>query len=81
MIERIVEKAKKESNKDDNVKLVNINTATKEELMTLNSIGEAKALKIIEYRNKNKFEKTEDILNVSGIGNSIFEKIKNNITV
>ena len=49
--------------------------------MTIPNIGESKADKIIEYRNKNKFEKIEDILNVSGIGESIFEKIKTYITV
>lgn len=67
--------------KDNNTSLININIATKEELMTIPNIGESKADKIIEYRNKNKFEKIEDILNVSGIGESIFEKIKTYITV
>lgn len=61
--------------------LVNINTATKEELMSVNGIGETKAIKIIEYRKKNKFENIEDIMNVSGIGNAMFEKIKEYITV
>lgn len=61
--------------------LVNINTATKEELMSVNGIGETKAIKIIEYREKNKFENIEDIMNVSGIGNAMFEKIKEYITV
>ena len=42
---------------------------------------ESKADKIIEYRDKDKFEKIEDIQNVSGIGESIFEKIKTYITV
>lgn len=67
--------------KDSNTSLININTATKEELMTIPNIGESKADKIIEYRNKDKFEKIEDILNVSGIGESIFEKIKTYIKV
>ncbi|QKF64545.1 ComEA family DNA-binding protein [Campylobacter corcagiensis] len=43
---------------------VNINTASKEELMTLKGIGEGKAKAIIEYREKNKFDKPEDIKNV-----------------
>lgn len=60
---------------------ININTASKEELMSVNGIGESKAIKIIEYREKNKFEKIEDIMNVSGIGNAVFEKIKEYITV
>lgn len=69
-----------ETNGNDN-KLVNINTATKEELMTLSGIGESKAENIIEYRSKNKFVKLEDILNVNGIGESVFEKIKEYITL
>lgn len=62
-------------------KLVNINTCTKEELLTLSGIGESKADAIISYREeKGSFKTIEDILNVSGIGNSIYEKIKNYIT-
>lgn len=62
--------------------LISINTATKEELMTLNSIGESKANAIIEYRNNNgKFKTIDEIKNVSGIGEALFEKIKSNITV
>lgn len=61
---------------------VSINTGTLEELMTLEGIGEAKAKSIIEYRETNgNFEKIEDILNVSGIGESLFDKIKENITL
>ena len=66
---------------ENNNKLININTATLEELTTIPGIGESKALKIIEYRNTTLFTKIEDILNVSGIGESIFEKIKTHITV
>lgn len=62
-------------------KLININNATKEELMTLNGIGESKANSIIEYRKQTYFQKIEDIKNVSGIGDSAFEKIKEYITV
>lgn len=62
--------------------LININTATKEELATLNGIGLAKANDIIEYRNTNgNFKNTEDIKNVSGIGDALFAKIKDYITV
>lgn len=62
-------------------KLVNINTCTKEDLLSLSGIGESKAEAIIAYREENgSFKTIEDLLNVSGIGNSIYEKIKNYIT-
>lgn len=61
--------------------LININTATKEELMTLSGIGETKALAIISYREKTPFTSIEDIKNVSGIGDSTYNEIKDYITV
>lgn len=62
--------------------LVSINNATKEELMTLPGIGETKALDIINYRNTNDgFKTLEDIKNVKGIGDSVFDKIKDFITL
>lgn len=71
-----------ESNKDETSKKVNINTANKEELQTLNGIGEGKAEAIIKYREENgNFKSIEDITKVSGIGETIYEKIKDNITV
>ena len=66
----------------DNVQdKVNINTATKDELTNLNGIGEATANKIINYRNKNKFQEIEDIMNVPGIGEAKFNNIKDYICV
>ena len=70
-----------EENTNSTPSIININTATKEELMTLTGIGESKAEAIISYREKTAFTKIEDIKNVSGIGDSIYEDIKNNITV
>ncbi len=62
--------------------IVNINTATKEELQKLPGIGESTANKIITYRNENgKFKSIEDIKNISGIGDAKFETIKNYIKV
>lgn len=61
---------------------VNINTADKDELMSLSGIGESRALAIIEYREQNGFFKNiEDIMNVSGIKDAMFEKICDYITV
>ena len=71
------EKEDEEERKD----LVNINTASKEQLMELNGIGESKADAIIEYRQNNKFKNIEDITNVSGIGQALYEKIKDSIRV
>ncbi|WP_275689100.1 ComEA family DNA-binding protein [Eikenella corrodens] len=61
---------------------VNINTATAQELQTLNGIGPAKAAAIVEYRTANgPFKSPEDIKNVRGIGNGIYQKISSEITV
>ncbi|MDO4482718.1 MAG: helix-hairpin-helix domain-containing protein [Bacillota bacterium] len=62
--------------------LVNINTADSSILVTLPGIGEAYAQAIIDYRNTSGFfQKPEDIMNVSGIGESKYEKIKDLICV
>ncbi len=61
---------------------VNINTADNATLCTLKGIGEAKADKIIDYRNSNgSFKSIDEIMLVSGIGEKTFENIKNNIIV
>lgn len=63
-------------------KLLNINQATKEELMELPGIGEAKAEAIIAYREENGlFTDITDIMNISGIKESAFSKIKDKIKV
>lgn len=61
--------------------LININTASKEELMSLPNIGDKRADAIIEYRSANKFEKIEDIKNVTGIGDKFYEALKDLITI
>ena len=61
---------------------INLNTATAEQLMELPGIGEAKATAILAYRaNIGAFTDIEEIKNVSGIGEAMFEKIKDKITV
>ena len=62
--------------------LININKADLEELQELDGIGEALAENIIAYRENNgKFKNIEDIKNVSGIGDSKYEKIKDSIKI
>lgn len=61
---------------------INLNTASAEQLMELPGIGEARAADILEYRAKiGQFTAIEEIMNVSGIGEAMFEKIKDKITV
>ena len=61
---------------------VNINTAGKDELMTLPGIGENKAEAIIAYREaQGKFQSTEELMNIRGIKEGVYNKIKNLIIV
>ena len=62
--------------------LINLNTASREELMQLPGIGEAKADAIIRYRTEyGAFAHIEEVMNISGIKEAAFEKIKDSITV
>lgn len=77
----ILEEGEEEKNNEAEGK-VNINTATQTELETLNGIGPSTASKIIEYRKQNgNFQSIEEIQNVSGIGDSKYESIKDDICV
>lgn len=70
------------SNKTTDKSMVNINIAGKEELMGLPGIGESKALDIIKYREKNGgFSSIEEIMNISGIKEAAFEKIRDLIKI
>ncbi|MBQ4583535.1 MAG: helix-hairpin-helix domain-containing protein [Bacilli bacterium] len=63
-------------------KLININTASSSDLTSLPGVGESKANNIIKYREENgNFKSIEDIKSVSGIGDALFNKIKEFITI
>ena len=67
---------------ENSSELININTAPASELVKLKGIGEVKAAAIVEYRRINgNFKTVQDIMNVSGIGEKTFEKIRGQITV
>ena len=61
---------------------VNINTATVDELKSLPGVGPAKAAAIVEYRSRNgNFKSVEELKQVKGIGDGIFNKLKDEATV
>ena len=77
-----VEKEEDTNNNEIGTSKININTASLEELQRVSGIGESKAKAIIEYRNEfGQFKKIEDIMEVSGIGEALYEKIKDSITI
>ena len=64
------------------VTVVNINTAPTEQLERLPGVGPKTAARIVEYRQKNGgFKKVEELMNVRGIGEKAFLKMKNQLTV
>lgn len=77
----VIESTKDENNTLESKEKVSLNNASLEELLTLPGIGESKANDILEYRKNKKFENIEDIKNVKGIGDALFEKIKEYITI
>lgn len=60
---------------------VDLNTASKKELMSVSGIGAKKADAIIEYRNKTPFKSIDELKNIKGIGDKLFDKIKNDVVV
>ena len=68
------------SAKDSTDGKVNLNTADQTQLMTLSGIGESRAKAILSYREEHgSFSSIEDLKNVDGIGDGIYQKIKNEI--
>lgn len=61
---------------------INLNTATQAQLETLPGVGAATAKRILEYRQKNgTFKKAEELMNIKGIGEKSFLKLKPHVTV
>ena len=81
--ENVAENQEKKLRQDNTQNLLNINTATAEELAdTLPRVGKSTATLIVNYREKNgPFKKIEDLKNVKGIGDKTFEKLKDLICV
>lgn len=62
--------------------LVNLNSASKEELMTLTGIGESKAKEIVSYREEHgSFSSIEELMQIPGIKEGVFQKIRDQVTV
>ena len=77
-----VSQAKTADTKAAPAPVVNINTAPAEQLERLPGVGPRTAARIIEYRQKNGgFKKVEELMNVRGIGEKAFLRMKNQLTV
>lgn len=70
-----------ENSNNQSKRIININTASKDELKTLSGIGDVIAQRIIDHRSISRFQSPEDIMSVKGIGNAVYDKIKDSITV
>lgn len=83
VLDAVDEEIVTDSNQEEtHLRVISLNQATLEQLMTLSGIGESKAKLIIEYREINGgFKTIDELKNIKGIGDSIFEKIKDHITV
>ena len=69
------------SSNASNSEVININTATKEQLMKISGIGKTKAEAIIEYREKTPFKTIDEIKNIKGIGDKKFDSLKEDLSV
>ena len=67
---------------ENSAKVVNVNTATSEELQTIRGIGPAIAGRVLEYRKEHgRFEKVEDLAKVHGIGEAKLQRIKTQVSI
>lgn len=57
---------------------INVQTASKDELMCIKGIGEKKANSIIKYRKSNKLKSADDLLEIKGFGKVLVKNVKNN---
>ena len=72
----------RQASESDGASLVNINTATVDELCQLNGIGEVLAQRIVDYRQEHgEFRYTDELINVSGIGMATYTQLEPYITV
>lgn len=70
------------SDKDEDVSIININTADKEQLEEIPGVGPVTAERIIDYREENGYFKSiEELKNIKGIGEKTFENMKDKVTV
>ena len=58
---------------------INVQTASKDELMCIKGIGDKKADAIIKYRKSNKLKSADDLINIKGLGKVIIQNVKNNV--
>lgn len=78
----VEKKAPAAPEKQSKANLININTASVDELMKLPRIGEKMARRIVEYRQQNgKFKKVYELLNVEGIGEKTLKGLENKVTI
>lgn len=81
-VEKVAKEDKPISDEITAVLSINLNSASAEDLMRLPKIGKVTAQRIIDYRNKHgRFSSIDELLNVKGIGEKTFARIKGEVTI